>query len=483
MSTEAAPGVELVDVSAVNAAHQRSLYAKRPRIHPQRASGQFRKLKWILMAITLGIYYVAPWLRWDRPGMAPDQAILIDMPNRKFYFFFIEIWPQEVYFLTGLLILAALTLFLVTSVAGRVWCGYFCPQTVWTDLFIAVERWIEGDRNARIRLDRQPWSYDKIRKKIVKHGLWIIIAVATGGAWVFYFRDAPTLATELVSFDAPLIAYLFVGLFTTTTYLLGGLAREQVCTYMCPWPRIQGAMFDSDSLLVTYRGYRGEPRGAHKKNETWDGRGDCVDCKKCVAVCPMGIDIRDGPQLECIQCALCVDACNSVMDRVQRPRDLIAYDTFRNIDAAKSGGKATLRVVRPRTILYAALIVVVGILMIIGLSTRSTLDLTVLRDRNPLFVQLSDGNIRNNYTLKIINKLHERRTLHVIATGLPDATVSILGQNEPGILLGADSLRSIRIFVAGPKPKDTSVPLTISLVDETGAEVAATESSFRGPGP
>ena len=330
-SAEAAPGVQRAAVDAVNAKEARSIYEKRPRIHPRRVRGTFRRLKWGLMIVTLGIYYLTPWIRWDRGPDVPDQAVLIDLPGQRLYFFFIEIWPQEVYYLTGLLILAAIGLFLVTSVWGRAWCGYACPQTVWTDLFIVVERWIEGDRNARIRLDRARWGVAKLAKRAVKHTIWIIIGILTGGAWVFYFVDAPTLVGQLAAFDAPTYAYIFIGLLTSTTYLLGGLAREQVCIYMCPWPRIQAAMVDEHTLTVSYRGYRGEPRGPHKKGHSWEGRGDCVDCKQCVVVCPMGIDISDGEQLECITCGLCLDACNNVMEKVGRPGGLIGYDTMANM--------------------------------------------------------------------------------------------------------------------------------------------------------
>ena len=311
---EAAPGVEAVDAKAVNRRADRELYAKRKKIYPKLARGTFRSLKWLVMAVTLGIYYALPWLRWNRGPDLPDQAVLLDMANNRFFFFFLEIWPQEFYFVTGLLVLAALGLFFATSIAGRVWCGYTCPQTVWTDLMITVERFWQGDRNDRIRLDASPWGLAKIFRKVMTHLSWLAIGLATGGALVFYFRDAPTLARELLTGTAPFIAYLFLGIFAGTTYLLGGIAREQVCIYMCPWPRIQGAMVDHETLLVSYRTERGEPRGPHKKGQPWEGRGDCIDCKACVAVCPTGIDIRDGAQLECIQCALCIDACNAIMD-------------------------------------------------------------------------------------------------------------------------------------------------------------------------
>ncbi len=291
---EAAPGVAAVDVEAVNRKEQRQLYAVRQKIHPRRARGTFRYLKWLVMVVTLGIYYVVPWIRWPRGQGLPDQAFLIDVANGRLFLGPIEIWPQELYYITGILIISALGLFLATSLAGRVWCGYTCPQTVWTDLMIAVERFWQGDRNARIRLDKEPWGPSKIFKKTMTHVTWLLIGLLTGGALVFYFRDAPTLAQELVSGDAPAIAYLFLGIFAFSTYLLGGIAREQVCIYMCPWPRIQGAMTDRHTLLVSYRTERGEPRGPKRKTESWDNRGDCIDCKACVVVCPTGIDIRDG---------------------------------------------------------------------------------------------------------------------------------------------------------------------------------------------
>ena len=475
-----------VEAEPVNAKAKRELYASRVKIHPKRVQGAFRKVKWIIMAVTLGIYYVTPWIRWDRGGEAPDQAVLLDFPGRRFYFFFIEIWPQEVYYITGLLILAAFGLFLITSLAGRVWCGYSCPQTVWTDLFVTVERWVEGDRNARIKLDRARWTGDKIRKRVAKHAIWLLISVATGGAWVFYFADAPTLAVQLATFEAPAIAYLFIGIFTFTTYLLGGIAREQVCTYMCPWPRIQGAMFDEDSLLVSYRPYRGEPRGKHKKGQSWEGRGHCIDCNQCVAACPMGIDIRDGPQLECIQCALCIDACDSIMKKVELPSGLIAYDTYRNLEAAAEGKATRIRLVRPRTMIYAALILVVAAVMFVTLVTRSDLDVNVLRDRNPLFVKLSDGSIRNGYTVKILNKAHEERRFTLAVEGLNAPEITAVGWEEGEaieIMVGPDRLKSVKVFVAAPSGEITSGSLPVTLVLESvdGEALHRSDTVFRGP--
>jgi len=483
--------VETIEAEAVNSPQRREMYASRVKVHPKRVQGRFRQIKWVVMALTLSVYYLTPWIRWDRGPNTPDQAVLLDFPGRRFYFFFIEIWPQEVYYITGLLLLAAFGLFLVTSLAGRVWCGYTCPQTVWTDLLVTVERWVEGDRNARMRLDRAPWTWGKVRKRAVKHAIWVLIAIATGGAWVFYFADAPSLAVQLASFQAPMIAYLFIAVFSGTTYLLGGLAREQVCTFMCPWPRIQGALFDEDSLLVSYRPHRGEPRGKHKRGQDWEGRGHCIDCNLCVAVCPMGIDIRDGPQLECIQCALCIDACNSVMRKVDLPPGLISYDTYRNLEAAAKGATARLRLLRPRVVIYVGLIVAVAAVMFVALVTRSDLDMTVLRDRNPLFVTLSDGTIRNGYEVKVLNKAHTERRFRLEIEGLADPVLSAVGlkdlQGGPlAFVVAPDNLHALKVFVAADAAQvpGGNVPMTFILreVEGQGEAVRRTETTFRGPG-
>ncbi len=481
---EAAPGVARSDVPTVGNERQ-SLYAGRVKVYPKEAHGRFRTVKWIVMAITLGIYYMFPWIRWDRGPYLPDQAVLIDLPARRFYFFFLEIWPQEFYFVTGLLVLAALALFLVTAIAGRVWCGYTCPQTVWTDLMIAVERFWQGDRNQRLKLDKDPWAAETIWKKSATDISWLLIAVATGGAWVFYFADAPTLARELVTFDAPMVAYLFIGLFTATTYVLGGIAREQVCIYMCPWPRIQGAMFDRDSLLISYRTWRGEPHGPHKAGQSWEGRGDCIDCRQCVAVCPTGIDIRDGPQLECIQCALCIDACDGIMDKVGRPRGLIAYDTVRNLDAGAENAEP-LQLLRPRVILYAAAIAVVGLIMVVALAIRPVFDVNVLHDRNPLYVRLSDGGVRNGFTVKLMNKLYLPRVFKLGVEGLPGAKLDMVGHEGGVVPVPPDNIQSVRLYVTLDKQGTHALPeqattFDIVITDIASGNETAHEATFQGP--
>ena len=447
----AAEGVIQSDATASNSAVNRKLYQSRVPIFPKEGHGQYRSFKWAMMAITLTIYYATPWLRWDRGPGAPNQAVLVDLAHERFYFFFIEIWPQEVYYITGLLILSAVALFLVNALFGRLWCGYSCPQTVWTDLFIWVETKIEGDRNARMRLASAPWTANKVGKRLLKHAIWLAFAVATGGAWVFYYNDAPTLLHQLFTGTASYSNYFAVAGLTFTTYALGGLMREQVCTYMCPWPRIQAAMTDSEALCVTYRRDRGEPRGAHKKGDSWDGRGSCIDCNQCVAVCPMGIDIRDGAQLECINCGLCIDACDDVMGKIGQPVRLIAYDTEANILRRLGGKVPRFRLVRPRTLLYAGVLVGVSSIMLLTLTFRHTLDLDVMRDRNPDYVQLADGAVRNGYTLKLMNRSREARTLLLGVSGIKARQVKVIGDGEiissVPLQMEADSLRTVRILV------------------------------------
>jgi cytochrome c oxidase accessory protein FixG len=426
------------------------LYKPRTPIYPKLVHGRWRAIKWALLIVTLGIYYVTPWIRWERPGGLPDQAVLVDFHGARFYFLDIQLWPQEVHFITGLLVIAALGLFLATALFGRLWCGYACPQTIWTDLYIYVERIFEGDRNARIRLDAAPMSFDKFWRKAGKHAVWLGIAFATGGAWIFYFHDAPQLLADFWVGKAPATAYFFCALLTATTYVFAGHMREQVCTYMCPWPRIQGAMLDEHSLQVTYRLDRGEPRGPHKKNASWEGRGDCIDCNQCVVVCPMGIDIRDGAQLECINCGLCIDACDEVMAKVERPRGLIAYDTDAAVAARRRGAPARYQFIRARTTYYALALAAVSVLMVWGLSTRTTLDLHALRDRNPTFIRLHDGAIRNGYTLKIANRGFHPMPVDVSFSGVPGARVKTPGEAASEtlhIVVEPNQVRAVRIFV------------------------------------
>ncbi len=509
--------VERLKAEAVNSAKVRQpMYAARKKIFPKRASGSFRQFKWLVMAVTLGIYYLTPWLRWDRGPFAPDQAVLLDVANRRFYFFFIEIWPQEFYYVAGLLVMAGVGLFLITSTVGRAWCGYTCPQTVWVDLFLVVERAIEGDRNARIKLDAGPWTPRKLVLRASKHAIWLVIGALTGGAWIFYFADAPTLLGELFTGTAAPVAYITVAVLTATTYTFGGLMREQVCTYMCPWPRIQAAMLDESSLTVTYNDWRGEPRSRHAKKVQAAGQpvGDCVDCNACVAVCPMGIDIRDGQQLECITCALCIDACDGVMDKLGKERGLISYATLSDYNAnmmlATAGGASSVnpalvrtddglfsdrlahfhirKIFRPRTYVYMAMWSLIGLGLLFSLLTRDRLEINVLHDRNPQFVTLSDGSIRNGYTVKLLNMIPEPRTIIVALGGLPGAEMSIVGVDLPAdrsfaVQVEPDRLKMLKVFVRLPADQINreAQTFTFRVEDKVSFESNEYTATFNAP--
>ncbi len=459
------------------------LYAPQEPIFPRRVTGFFRTFKWWIMAVTLGIYYLTPWIRWDRGPALPDQAVLVDLANRRFYFFWIEIWPHEFYFVAGLLIMAGLGLFLFTSALGRVWCGYACPQTVWTDLFILVERWIEGDRNARVRLWNAKWDVKKWRLRLTKWIVWLVIAVATGGAWVFYFTDAPTLLRDLLAFEAPIIAYTTIAVLTATTFLFGGFMREQVCIYMCPWPRIQGAMMDDDTLTVGYREWRGEPRG--KKHD--DTTGDCIDCMACVNVCPMGIDIRDGQQMECITCALCIDACDDIMARIGKDRGLIDYLALADEPRERAGNPPRPiwhHILRTRTVIYTTLWSLIGALLIFALFIRSDIDLTVEPVRNPTFTTLSDGSIRNTYLVRLRNKLGEPREFRISLRSDALLRLELEGSDQRIITVAPDSTTQQRVYViARPQDPAASIDRTdlrLWVEDVNSDARASRDTSFNG---
>jgi len=478
------------------------LYVAALKIYPQSVQGTYRRIKWILLCLTLGVYYFLPFVRWYRGPNEPSQAVLVDLANRRFYFFFIEIWPQEVYYLTGLLIIAAMTLFLMNALAGRVWCGYLCPQTVWTDLFYAVERWVEGDRRTRMAQDAAPWTVAIVGRKAVKHFLWLMIAWWTGGAWVLYFSDAPTLVSDLLQFRASADAYIWIGILTLTTYVLAGFMKEQVCLYMCPWPRIQAALTDENALNVTYRYDRGEPRTSLKKagvlREHGEVAGDCIDCNQCVAVCPTGVDIRQGASLGCIQCGLCIDACDTVMTKIGRETRLIAYDTDVNIQRRQEGKANIFRPIRARTILYAVLIVVIGVVMLYSLLSRQTESISVIHDRNPIYVRLSTGELRNAFTVRLANKKPDMRRFQISVSGLEGARVDVIGGEDAAggakiIEVGPDRTREVRLLVttAAKLPDMAALPIVFEILSLPPAgeslkqgvvpEVALAKDFFRGP--
>jgi cytochrome c oxidase accessory protein FixG len=464
------------------------LYANRVRVYPKTVHGTFRQVKWAILIVCLVIYYLLPWLRWHRGPGQPTQAVLLDMWNERFYFFNLELWPQDIWLLAGALIRAAVALFLVTSLAGRLWCGYTCPQTVWTDLFMWVEQWVEGDRNERMQRDAAALNADTIWKKVLKHSIWLAIAFWTGGAWIMYYVDAPTVTVEFWTLQASNEVYFFTFLFTLTTYLLAGWAREQVCTYMCPWPRFQSAMLDDQSFTVTYQGWRGEPRARGKRAAEGPQVGDCIDCGACVTACPTGIDIRDGIQLECLNCGLCVDACNHVMERTHQDKWLITWDTLAQQAAKKAGRHEPIKLVRPRTVTYISVLLVALTGLTVALLTRSTLGLSVQRDRAPVFVPLADGSIRNGYTVKIANKTQLHAAFDLTVAGLPGATL-VVAEGDPKpmpglrLLSASDEVDTFRVLVnARPVALvDGSLPVDFVLRDTATGKQTVYHSTFMGP--
>lgn len=468
------------------------LFAKGKRIYPKDIWGHFRRLKWLAMGVLLGIYYFTPFIRWDRGPHVPDQAVLIDMEGRRAYFFGIEIWPQEVYYLTGILILAAVGLFFITSLFGRIWCGYACPQTVWTDLFVKVEHFFQGDHVARQRLDKAPWSFNKLWRKAATHVAWLLIGLFTGGAWVLYFTDAPTLIDQIRHFSVPWNVAIWIYGLTFSTYIMAGFARDQVCTYMCPYARFQSAMFDRDTLIISYDQRRGEPRGSHKKGESWDNRGDCIDCHACVQVCPVGIDIRNGLQYQCIACGLCIDACNDIMNKIGRPRDLIRYATAQQQADHPCKGKACqgtctppsrkFNILRPRTFYYIGIMALVGGIMLFTLLNREPFALNVLHERNPLFVKLSDGSVRNSYTIHILNRTHADQNFALSAEGLDVESMKVLSAGEftgENLAVLANKVGDFRVTIASHAPESaTPQDIIFVLTDHATGKVVKTRSMF-----
>ena len=448
ISTDPAVGQHDPDTATVT----QEMYAKRKHIYVREIHGLFQRVRrsanWVLMAL----YFIIPWIYVDgRP------LVLFDLPAREFHIFGATFYPQEFVLLSWLLIICAFGLFLITVFAGRVWCGYTCPQSVWTWLDIWVEQITEGRRNKRIKLDKQPMSFDKFRRKLAKHVIWLLIAFATGLAFVGYFTPVRSLALDFVTLSVGGWALFWVGFFTLFTYLNAGWLREQVCIYMCPYARFQSVMFDRDTLIVSYDAARGEPRGARKKSldHRAAGLGDCIDCELCVQVCPTGIDIRQGLQYECITCAACIDACDNVMDRMGYPRGLIRYTTERALE----GGKT--HILRPRLIGYlVALLVMVG-LFAWAVTDRSTLEFDIDRNRNQLYQMTQEGRISNVYTLNVRNLDNQDHTYRIILDGLPGIT--LVGNDEVSVKAGGSTLHTIQAVVDLEAIERPSHEIAISL--------------------
>jgi cytochrome c oxidase accessory protein FixG len=390
------------------------LYESAQTIHAREVDGTFDRIRAATTVWLLGLYYIGPWLRWDN-----RQAILFDLPARKFYIFGLTFWPQDFIYLAWLLVIAGISLFFVTALAGRLWCGFACPQTVWTNAFVWLERIAEGNRSKRMKLDKSAWTREKILRRGLKQLLWITFALWTGYTFVGYFTPIIELAGKIATFSLGGWESFWVLFYSFATYGNAGIMREQVCKYMCPYARFQSAMFDHDTLVISYDTERGEPRGgrSRKNADKQSGLGDCIDCTLCVQVCPVGIDIRDGLQYECIACAACVDACDSVMDKMDYPRGLVKYTTENAIEGKKS------RIVRPRTVIYGTALVILIVGLVGAVSSRYELRMDVLRDRNALYRELATGSIENVYTLKVLNKSDREHPLIVEVTGLPGLTI------------------------------------------------------------
>jgi cytochrome c oxidase accessory protein FixG len=435
---------------------EQSLYEVQRKVYPRAVSGRFAFLRWSAVWATQLVFYGLPWLAWNE-----RQAVLFDIVHRKFYLFGLVFWPQDVIYLTALLILAALTLFLVTALAGRIWCGYACPQTVYTEIFMWIERVIEGDRNARMRLDQLPFS-QRFPRKAAKHAAWIAVGFWTGFTFVGYVTPIRELWSEVLSFGTGPWETFWVAFYGLATYGNAGWMREQVCKYMCPYARFQSAMFDKDTLIIGYDTARGEPRGKGKE------KGDCVDCGICVQVCPTGIDIRDGLQYECIGCAACIDGCNQVMDKVGRDRGLIRYSTSH----AMEGGRT--RVLRPRVLVYSTLMLVIGALVAVSLYVRVPLKLDVIRDRAAIAREVEGGLIENVYRLQVMNTVEQARAFDLIVTGLPG--IHVWGESIIGV--GAATSRSVpvklRIPADAAQPGSHRIEFQLRAIGVEGVEVHET---------
>ncbi|MFD0724925.1 4Fe-4S dicluster domain-containing protein [Lysobacter brunescens] len=502
-----------------------SMYVSEKKIHPRDVDGRFQRLRAIAVWVLLGMYYVFPWINWDG-----RQSVLFDLPARKFHVFGLNFWPQDFVFLALLLIIAGMALFFFTSLAGRLWCGYACPQTVWTEVFIWIEQWAEGDRNKRIKFDNAPWTGEKLRRRGGKHALWLLFALWTGFTFVGFFTPIRELAARAVPFDWSGWETFWVLFYALATWGNAGFLREQVCKYMCPYARFQSAMFDRNTLIIAYDPMRGEPRGPRKKGSldsvlararglldkataydyvfraahhhtaadnlvaargntsildhrleaeplpkfAPDQLGDCIDCTICVQVCPTGIDIRNGLQYECIACGACIDACNEVMDKVGYPRGLIRYSTQNAIDGKPS------KVLRPRIVVYGLLLLALLVGWGWGVTHRSPLIAEVLRDRNALYREARDGGIENGYTLKLINKTREAQTYRIEV------------QSADGIALrgGAQTVRAdaeevLTLPLVATAPGSISGKHTLRFVIQSGDGETRREvdASFFGPSP
>jgi cytochrome c oxidase accessory protein FixG len=456
----------------VDVQFDQDLYAKRKKIFPRQVHGLFARLRVIGVSLLMGIYYGVPWLMWDG-----RQAVLWDLPNRKFHIFGATFWPQDFIYLSAFLIIAALSLFFFTALAGRLWCGYACPQTVWTEVFLWIERKVEGDRGRQIKLDKSEWNSNKLIRKGIKHFLWVVLSLWTGYTFVGYFAPVRELGVAVLEFSTGPWETFWILFYGFATYGNAGWLREQVCMYMCPYARFQSAMFDPDTLIISYDKDRGEPRGARKKSAdpAAVGLGSCINCTICVQVCPTGIDIRDGLQYECIGCAACIDACDDVMDKIGYEPGLIRYTTENRLEGRPG------KILRPRIAIYGIILVVLLVGAIYGIYQRSPLGLDVIRDRNTLYREPGDGLVENVYTLKIINKDNAAHTFSLkIDSEFPFKL--LLDSDEIKVSAGEVGELTVRARIDPYVLKTQSVELHFVLSNLEQPDIVATEPArFIGP--
>ena len=451
------------------------LYQRREKIITRHVGGTYQKLRFYTGWPLLAGYFITPWLTWD-----DRQAVLFDLPARQFHIFGLNIWPQDLWLLGWILMIAAFGLFTITNIVGRVWCGYTCPQTVWTAVFMWIEQKTEGTRHQRIRLDQAPLSIDKFRRRGTKHTLWLGFAFLTGLTFVGYFTPVRPLAFDLATANFAAVnswAYFWIGFFTLATYANAGWLREQVCIYMCPYARFQSAMIDRDTLIVSYKPGRGEPRGARKRGTQIDGQGDCIDCQLCVQVCPTGIDIREGLQYQCIGCAHCIDACDQIMDKMGSARGLISYTTLNALDS-KDGD---IRWLRPRSIGYAIVCLIIMSSFAIALLNRVPLDMDILRDRGVLYAERANGHIDNDYQLKVMNKSHTEAT-YTIAVVAPN-WVSVKSETELAVPAGQILNVPLTLTTAVGANQTSNTTVLLELCLTTLDSCVREETRFLSPQP
>ncbi|HJV51108.1 MAG TPA: cytochrome c oxidase accessory protein CcoG [Noviherbaspirillum sp.] len=442
------------------------MYSSREEIYPREVKGWFASWRWVCVWLTQLVFYGFPWLSWNG-----RQAVLFDLGARKFYIFGIVLWPQDFIYLALLLIICAYALFLFTAVAGRLWCGYSCPQTVYTEIFMWVERKIEGNRSARMRLDKQPWNGEKVAKKSTKHLVWGLISLWTGFTFVGYFTPIHELLGEVPSLGLGPWEWFWILFYGFATYGNAGWMREQVCKYMCPYARFQSSMFDKDTLTITYDKERGEPRGARSKSAAKSNLGDCIDCKMCVQVCPTGIDIRNGLQYDCIGCAACIDACDSVMDKVGAPRGLIRYSTDHAMKNKFTSKQIWRRTLRPRVLIYTAILILVVSGFLGSLLTHNSLKLDVIRDRGAMGREVEDGMIENVYRLQIMNTDEFPHKYKIKVSGIE--TITLDGSDEVELPATGSRAVPVRVRVAHGKgqPGSNKIMFEVEAIDGSHVEV------------